>query len=262
MKKNLFCISFITACMVSCSSLPSNIDQGISKGDPHAYYEAGKYIDSSQTLSDCPVCWHILCFPLNVCILTLTSSNDTIVERWFYYEDVESRNKKAAEYYLKGTKLGDADCLYEMGRLHENGQGAAFSISKAEIYYAAAAKRGSAEAARALKDLHESPSNIIGKRLILNTGSGNDILRVDVKGGICRTDDGNMVCISYKKTGATTGELEIKDPNSSNETKHYNLRFKNNHQSDITKGWTSSSSLGKGTAATPIQVNNGFCTFF
>lgn len=155
-------------CVVSCTSLPSDINTGIKSGNPHAYYEAGQHIDNSKTVDDCPQLVNLLCFPINigtVAIGVLLLQNEPVaVQNCFYYRSKASKYEESAKYYAKGAALGDVDCLTRMGYCYEIGLGVPRDTDTAKQYYIQAAARGSECSKSRLKGLaFEAPNSITGK---------------------------------------------------------------------------------------------------
>ncbi len=226
--------------MVACTSLPGNINKGIAEGSPYAYYEAGQHIDASKVSKDCPGLVAFLLFPVNICtgvagLFLGYEGEDTVrVQNCFYYRSIASKNKEAAKYYLKGAELGDADCMYEMGRNYENGWGVAKDQAKAYAYYTQAAQKGHAQAQA--KVTVKSPDSIIGKRLCVRTNTEWNGLNTVVKDDLITTGD-FCVYISYEKTGPDTAELNLCMPGPDKAQDNYYLRFTDNRHAVITKGW-------------------------
>ncbi len=180
------------SCMVSCTSLPGNISQGIENGNAHAYYEAGKHIDDCKVVKDAPMGVRALCFPFDVCMLPFNvvyvvanPSDDPFdypsAESCFYYRTHASKNQEALKYYTKGAELGDAGCLYEMGRNYENGWGVKKDKTMALQYYNKAAALGNASAQSAAGKLHnelyaQSPDSLVGKTIYFNYANASRAL--------------------------------------------------------------------------------------
>ena len=212
-------LSATALAVVSCTSLPGDISAGIKNGNPHAYYEAGKHIDDSKTAGEAPPLLQLVCLPINIPLAILSAPR---MESCFFYRNHDSKNKEAAEYYRKGAELGDADCMYEMGRNYEKGWGVEENATIAWSYYTQAAQKGSSAARN--KVAAQSPASIKGKTFSFsapyslgyrNDGStyrddaytsrtivwkwGNKSQRKDLP----YSDD----LYEYTKTGARTAEL-------------------------------------------------------
>ncbi len=262
--------------MVSCSSLPPDIAQGINNGTPHAYYEAGKHIDNGKTIDNCPDGLRLLCttadlalLPVNILVFAATFDEDKqlSLENCFGYSNSNSsKNREAAEYYSKGAELGDKDCLYEMGRNYENGWGVNQDLSKAKVYYTKASQMGQAQAGNALHELTCAPASVKGKRLRITTNAEWNGLNTIVQDGVQTDADGGDFTVTYKKTGVNTGWLEINLQGSDHSTVHYDLRFTNSHTAVITGGTTAAtmydpSAKGRRRFTEKLKNVKGTCTF-
>lgn len=233
------------SCMVSCTSLPSNISRGIDNGNAHAYYEAGKHIDDSKVAADAPNLLSLVCFPFNVVWIPVavmsgvdTSNGFPYVESCFYYRSKASKNKEAAKYYSKGAELGDAACQYEMGLNYEKGWGVTKNQNKAIAFYTQAAQNGNADAQAKLKALTECPASIIGRNLSVTTNTEWNGLKVKVADGMMEDDRFLGFYIEYKKTGFDTAELTLIQAGTMAFQEIYNLHFTDSRHANITQGWS------------------------
>ena len=165
-------LSATALAVVSCTSLPGDISAGIKNGNPHAYYEAGKHIDDSKTAGEAPPLLQLVCLPINIPLAILSAPR---MESCFFYRNHDSKNKEAAEYYRKGAELGDADCMYEMGRNYEKGWGVEENATIAWSYYTQAAQKGSSAARN--KVAAQSPASIAGKTIVFDYSNADSYER-------------------------------------------------------------------------------------
>ena len=212
--------------VVSCTSLPGDINKGIAAGSPHAYYEAGKHIDNTPVANDAPPLLNLLFLPFDIPLAIFQGPR---MSSCFYYRSYDSRNRESIKYFKQGADLGDADCQYEMGLCYEKGYGVNSDLGTAKAYYMQAAAQGNANAKERLVGMNAtSPSSLTGKTFCfsapytLGYSSNRGTFRDDFyatdtivwKWGNNKEiakDDGEMYSnrtYAYKKTGRRTAVLE------------------------------------------------------
>lgn len=192
--------------VVSCTSLPSDINKGIAAGSPHAYYEAGKHIDNTPVANDAPPLLNLLFLPFDIPLAIFQGPR---VASCFYYRSYDSRNRESLKYFKKGADLGDADCQYEMGLCYEKGYGVNSDLGTAKAYYMQAAAQGNANAKERLVGINAtSPSSLAGRRLYIDYSNAQFLplgaSRWEAPGMSNESLPSSM--IHYKKTGAKTAQ--------------------------------------------------------
>lgn len=193
--------------VVSCTSLPDDINKGIAAGSPHAYYEAGKHIDNTPLAQENPAIVDLLALPSNILLSMFNSPRSASGS----FRTRESRSREAIKYFEKGANMGDADCQYEMGVCYENGRGVSPDLKTAKAYYMQAAAQGITKAKDKLVNIDNvaSPSDLAGKTLYIDFSHARHLAEgLSTWVATERESESlpNKMRSSYKKTGIKTAE--------------------------------------------------------
>lgn len=193
--------------VVSCTSLPGDINKGIAAGSPHAYYEAGKHINGTPLAEETPAVVDLLSLPFN--ILSSTFNRPRAANGSFSTRD--SRSREAIKYFEKGANMGDADCQYEMGVCYENGRGVSPDLKTAKAYYMQAAAQGNTKAKEKLVNIDNvaAPSDLDGKTLYIDFSHARHLAEESSTWVAAERESESLpgkMGSSYKKTGIKTAE--------------------------------------------------------
>lgn len=217
--------------LVACTSLPKEINAGIKNGDAHAYYEAGKHVDSCKAVNELPLLVQGLCIPIDLPLWILQIPR---VESIFCYRSFESRDATAAEYFKKGADMGDADCKYQLGCYHYLGYGVKQDKALGIKYLTEAAALGHAKAKEKLstmdfRDMQQAPEDVSNRSISLQVTSvtpGEKERYFISNNIILGYSNAPAECLGYVKMGRKDAVLMVEDSVCRNRTYNYQFKMK------------------------------------